>query len=81
MRTSLEIESGMAAKIREVAAAKNLSIEDLLGAYVPGLLSSKNNNPIPTDPARALDEWIAEIPDTPPLSDEAISRSSIYGER
>lgn len=31
--------------------------------------------------ARAFEEWADSFPDTPPLSDEAISRESIYPDR
>ena len=35
----------------------------------------------PRERARAFVEWAESHPDTPPLSDEAISRESIYAKR
>jgi len=84
MRTTLEIESKIAEKIRELAQAQNVSIDQLLAAYVPGLAADepKKNGSEAEDHAQAFEEWAASFPtDTPPLSDQAISRASIYADR
>ena len=84
MRTTLEIESKIAEKIRELAQAQNVSIDQLLAACVPGLAADEpNKNESETeDLAQAFEEWAASFPtDTPPLSDQAISRASIYADR
>lgn len=84
MRTALEVESKTAERLRQLAEAQKISVDQLLAVYVPGLASeeaSKNGSET-EDKARAFEEWAASFPtDTPPLSDEAISRASIYRDR
>jgi hypothetical protein len=84
MRTPLEVETKTAEKLRQLAEAQKLSIEQLLIAYVPGLVSNElNENGVEAeDKLDAFEEWAASFPgNTPPLSDEAISRTSIYLDR
>ena len=84
MRTALEVEKKTAEKLRQLAEAQNLSVEQLLAAYVPGLASNEpgQNGAEAEDKARAFEEWASSFPDDgPPLSDEAISRPSIYSGR
>ena len=79
MRTALEVESETAEKIRELAKAQKVSVDELLAAYVPGLASEQSNR-TPSeveDKARAFEEWAEGFPaDAPPLSDAAIRRAS-----
>jgi hypothetical protein len=82
MDSTLGINSGTAAKLLDIAKAQNVSVEQLLKACVPGLSDDAKPAPLtPEEKVRALDKWIAEFPETPPLSDEAISRASIYSDR
>ena len=84
MRTALEVESETAEKIRELARVQKVSVDQLLAAYVPGLASEGSNNSASDtgDKAEAFEEWAADFPDDiPSLSDEAISRASIYRDR
>ena len=85
MRTSLEVESKIAEALHQLAKAQNISIDQVLSAYVPGLESkeTRRNGGGPEDRAREFEEWAATFPksDAPPLSDEAISRASIYPDR
>jgi hypothetical protein len=84
MRTMLELESETAEKIRQMADARQLSVDEFLAAYVHGLASdqSTKNGTEAQDKLRAFEEWIASFStDTPPLSDQAISRDSIYRDR
>jgi hypothetical protein len=82
MSSTLELDSDTVAKLQDLAKSKSLSIEDLLKAYVPGLAADlPEPKRSPEEILRALDEWIAELPDMPGLSDEAISRESIYSDR
>lgn len=79
MRTPLEVEKKTAEKLRQLAEAQKLSAEQLLVAYVPGLASEEadQNGGEGQDKARAFDEWASSFPaDSPPLSDDAISRAS-----
>jgi hypothetical protein len=84
MRTVLEVDKETAQRLRQLANAKKISIDQLLTAYIPGLAS--DNSPTPQmeteDSTQAFDEWVASFPpDLPPLSDDAISRASIYDAR
>lgn len=84
MRTMLDVDEKTAGKLRELAAAGGISVEQLLAIYVPGLRASVSNGTgfgaesmLP-----AFEEWADSFPqDIPPLSDEAISRASIYRDR
>ena len=83
MGTALEVKSKTAEKLRQLAESRKVSIDQLLADYIPGLASEEmhQNGDQPVDKARAFDEWADSFPDTPPLSDEAISRASIYPDR
>ena len=84
MRTALELERKTAEKLRQLAEAQKLSVEQLLVAYVPGLAPGETdqNGVEAEDKTRAFEEWAASFScDSPPLSDDAISRSSIYRDR
>ena len=84
MSMMLDVDEKTAAKLRELAAAEGVSVEQLLATYVPGLRASKSNgngaggeSVIPT-----FEEWADSFPqDVPPLSDKAVSRASIYRDR
>jgi hypothetical protein len=83
MRTVVEIDSKTAARLRKLAEAQHVSVEELLAAHVPGLAKmEKVANGSGEDRTTAFDEWVADFAkDSPPLSDEAISRASIYHDR
>jgi hypothetical protein len=83
MRTTVEMDASVAARLRQLAEARRVSIEELIAAHVPGLSGDGPDvNGSAEDRERAFDEWVAGFPgDTPPLSDEAIARSSIYRDR
>jgi len=79
MRTKLDVDEKTAAKLRELAAAGGVSVDQVLAAYVPGLrLTEASGNGV-TDPLPAFEGWADSFTENaPPLSDEAISRRSIY---
>ncbi len=82
MRHTLEVDEETAKKLRELAAADEVSIDDLLAAHIPGLKTAGGNGAAMSDALSALDEWLESFPqDAPPLSDDAISRSSFYRDR
>ena len=84
MRTVLNVDEKTAEKLRELAAAGGISVEQLLATYVPGLRPSESNgNGGDAEKAmRDFEEWADSFAqDVPPLSDEAISRASIYRDR
>ena len=82
MRTAVELDNHLATRLQELADAKGVSVEELIVAHVPGLAGDKSNS---TDSGeervRAFEEWVAELSQNTPLSDEAISRASIYRDR
>jgi hypothetical protein len=83
MRTTLEMDSHAATRLRKLADARRISVEELLAAHVPGLSGEESNGAASGEERlRAFEEWVAEFPqDTPPLSDEAVGRASIYRDR
>jgi hypothetical protein len=66
-----------------LAQARGLSLSEYLqeiavreAAHFPALAATSGE-----DRARAFLEWAESFPDTPPLSDDAISRASMYPDR
>jgi hypothetical protein len=79
MRRVLDVDEKTAEKLRELAAADGVSIEQLLAAYIPGLKGTNGNGMKASDSLLAFDEWVESFAqDASPLSDDAISRASIY---
>ena len=83
MRTTVEMDSNTATRLRKLADARRISVEELIAAHVPGLSGDESSvTGSGEERVRAFEEWVAGFPkDTPPLSDEAISRASIYPDR
>lgn len=84
MRTALEIKPETAKKLRSIAKEKNVSLDELLSAHIPelGLSKPPKNGTEGRDKVEAFEAWVKSFPKgTAPLSDEAISRSSIYRDR
>ncbi len=82
MGIALEVEIKTAEKLRQLAEAQKISVEQLLAVYVPGLASDESDKDTAEDRVRAFEAWAATFPtDAPPLSDRAISRASIYRDR
>ena len=84
MGTALEVKPEIAEKLRLLAEAQKLSVDELLTVYIPGLTPAdvERNGRSAEDRIQAFDEWVKSFPtNTPPLSDEAISRESLYGNR
>jgi hypothetical protein len=84
MRAALEVNAETAKKLRSIAKEQKVSLDELLSAHIPGLTSagSPSNGGTPEDQIRAFDLWVKSFPkNTAPLSDEAISRESIYRDR
>jgi hypothetical protein len=79
----LDLDEKTAEKLRELAAADGVSIEQLLVAHIPGLKALPSKNGVETsDALSAFDEWVESFAqEAPPLSDDAISRASIYRDR
>jgi hypothetical protein len=80
MTIRIELPPDIEAKYAAEACAKGVPLEryvrDHLIAQAPAPLDMT-----PQERARALREWAKSHRATPPLSDDAIRRESIYGER
>jgi hypothetical protein len=83
MRTALEVKPETAKKLRSIAKEKNVSLDELLSAHIPELASAGiPQNGKGADKVKAFDQWVRSFPkSSSPLSDEAISRGSIYPDR
>jgi hypothetical protein len=82
MTVTLELKPEIEARVREQAAVQGISVE----GYIQKVIESIVAAPSPTtseERRRMFEEWIKSHSyiEAPPLSDEAISRESIYGER
>ncbi|MGH9917054.1 MAG: hypothetical protein ACRD63_17415 [Pyrinomonadaceae bacterium] len=83
MSTILEVQPDIASKIASQAKAHGVSVD----VYLRSLIEEETKTRLqptlsPQEKARLWREWAASHNhDTPLLSDEAISRESIYGER
>ena len=77
---TVEMKPETAKKLVSLAQTKGVSVDELLYIYVPGLAPYESQNGMSgADRAQAFRAWAASHSTiTPPLSDEAISRRSIY---
>jgi len=82
MAPELELPVDFAAMIESQAEARGLSVEGFLHLLLEERESKAQRAKLsPAEKSRLWREWAASHRDTTPLSDEAISRESIYGER
>jgi hypothetical protein len=80
MTVTLDLKPETQAGILALAEASGMSLEQ----YILAMVESTVHRHSPLSPKERAAAWIESakrFPDTPPLSDEAISRESIYGER
>ena len=80
MTVVVELRPEIEAALATLAAEQGVSLEQ----YVSRLLESQIPDQTPlslAQPAAAWREAVKRLPRTPPLSDEAISRESIYETR
>ena len=74
-----EIEAGLQAEARARGTSVQAIVEEALEPYAR---KESTDRETPEEWNRRLRDWIESHPtDTPHLSDEAVSRESIYGER
>ena len=86
MTVTLELKPEVEERIIAEARARGLSVEDYILHVLEGEVASDtatfSETATPEEWEKALLEWVnAARPEHPPLSDEAISRESIYRER
>lgn len=82
MSFPLEVEPDVAAKIAAKAQAKGVTVDDYLRALLEDETALTTTPTTPEEKARVFREWAASHdPNTPLLSDDAISRETIYEDR
>ncbi len=87
MTVTLELKPEIEERIRAKAAERGLAVEKFLETVIETDVSRGGERPFyetasPEEWEKALLEWVnTDRPQHPPLSDEAISRESIYRER
>lgn len=81
--TTIEIDQMTAVLLRARAQEKGLTIDALLREMTEAESAQPSfETATPEERARAVEEWAnRHRSSAPPLSDEAISRDNIYGER
>ena len=74
-----EVEKGLTA----LAVARGLSLSEYLQELATREAAGRQTEALATgdERAKAFIEWADSFPDTPPLSDDAISRASMYLDR
>ena len=84
--TTVEVDQATAVLLKAKAAANGLTLSDWLRSLAenesrfPQAIFFETSSP--KERAKAVEEWASRQRSVaPPLSDEAISRDSIYGER
>ena len=81
MSAVVEMKAETARKLASLAQTKGVTVDELLYACVPGLAANGNGGDTtsPGDKIQSFIEWAKMHPTGKPLlSDEAISRRSIY---
>ena len=74
-----DVEQGLTALAREHGMSLSGYLEEVAAREAARV--SVRTHATGEEKARAFLEWAASFPDTPPLSDEAISRASMYPDR
>lgn len=80
MTVKLELQPDLAAGLLAAAQARGLSLETYLKQVIQDHAIDPAALPI-EDWEREFDAWVRSFPKTPLLSDEAISRESMYPDR
>ena len=86
MTVTLELRPEIEERIKQKAAEKGLTVEAFIETVINGNVGrdpekSFAETATPEEWEKALKDWIRHFPPHPVLSDEAISRESIYRER
>jgi hypothetical protein len=86
MTVTLELKPEVEERIKQKAAEKGLTVEAFIKTVIDadvGVQTEKSfaETATPEEWKKALRDWIENFPPHPVLSDEAISRESIYSER
>jgi hypothetical protein len=80
MTVKLELQPDLEAGLLAAAQARGLSLEAYLQQAIQGHAIDYAALPL-KDWEREFEAWVGSFPETPPLSDEAVSRASMYPDR
>lgn len=79
MGSVIEVKPETANRLHTMAAGKGVSVDELLRAFVPGLVPNGTAASSQGDKVALFVHWARTHPtDTPLLSDESVSRKSFY---
>ncbi|HWC98565.1 MAG TPA: hypothetical protein VG456_17515 [Candidatus Sulfopaludibacter sp.] len=82
MTVTIDIKPETQAGLLALAHAAGMSVEEYLLAMVEGTVVSRSPKTLrPDERAAAFEAWSAGHRFTPPLSDHAVSRQSMYEDR
>ena len=86
MTVTLELKPEIEERIKQKAAEKGLTVEAFIETVIDANVSRQTGKSFaetatPEEWVKAFKDWINHFPAHPVLSDEAISRESIYRER
>ena len=84
MGTMIEVKPETAKQLQTLAAGKGVTVDELLRVYVPGLTTNGAIATIapPSDRLAEFRAWVNKFSTSGAgLSDEALSRASIYPDR
>jgi hypothetical protein len=86
MTVTLDLKPEIEERIKQKAAEKGLTVEAFIETVINANMNRQTRKTFaetasPEDWEKALKVWISNFPPHPVLSDEAISRESIYRER
>jgi hypothetical protein len=82
MTVTIELRPEIAESLAALAAEQGVSVEQYLRRLVEAQVSGLGQTTLsPGERAAAWRDSVKDLPHTPPLSDEAISRESIYEAR
>jgi len=82
MTVTIELPPEIEAELTVQADAKGLSVRQYLEHLLREQIAGRGTADLsPLERAAAWRESVKDLPHTPPLSDEAISRDNIYGGR
>lgn len=81
MTVTIQLPPDIEADLVTQARARGLDLTQYVERLLREQVSPSPAALSPADRAKSWRESVQGLPDTPPLSDEAISRESIYGDR
>jgi len=81
MTVTLELSAEMEDTLQTIAAARGLAVSEVIRGMLETQVARAHISMTPKERASAWRAAAENLPSSPPLSDEAISRASIYETR